>query len=286
MSVTWNRRRVSAFADEIGDELQTQLEVLAANDVGNIELRGVWGKGVLDLSAAEVRRVNDAARQAGVGFSAVASPIGKFPVAGDFAEERERMRRALEYAALLEAPFVRIFSYFIPAGDDAAVYRNQVLDWLGALAALAQPTGVRLAHENERGIYGDTGDRVLDLLDSIDSPAFTGIFDFANFVVCGQDAYRCWQQVRPHISYFHIKDAVAATGTVVPAGDGDGALARILGEAYAAGFDSFLTLEPHLDVAAASHGRTSPARFGIAADALGRVLTSIGEPAAEGTDQR
>jgi sugar phosphate isomerase/epimerase len=233
-----------------------------------------------------VRRVKDAARQAGVGFSAVGSPIGKFPVAGDFAEERERMRRALEYAALLEAPFVRIFSYFIPAGDDAAVYRNQVLDWLGALAALAQPTGVRLAHENERGIYGDTGERVLDLLASIDSPAFTGIFDFANFVVCGQDAYRCWQQVRPHISYFHIKDAVAATGTVVPAGDGDGALARILGEAYAAGFDSFLTLEPHLDVAAASHGRTSPARFGIAADALGRVLTSIGEPAAEGTDQR
>ena len=285
MSVTWNRRRVSAFADEIGDELQTQLEVLAANDVGNIELRGVWGKGVLDLSAAEVRRVKDAARQAGVEFSAVASPIGKFPVAGDFAEERERMRRALDYAALLEAPFVRIFSYFIPAGDDAAVYRNQVLDWLGALAALAQPTGVRLAHENERGIYGDTGDRVLDLLDSIDSPAFTGIFDFANFVVCGQDAYECWQKVRPHVSYFHIKDAVAATRTVVPAGAGDGALARILGEAYAAGFDSFLTLEPHLDVVAASHGRTSPARFGIAADALGRVLTSIGEPAAEGTDQ-
>ena len=157
MSVSWNRRRVSAFADEIGDALEQQLAVLAANDVGNIELRGVWGKGVLELSAAEVRRVKDAARQAGVGFSAVGSPIGKFPVAGDFGEERERMRRALEYAAVLEAPFVRIFSYFIPAGDDAAAYRSQVLDWLGALAELAEPTGIVLAHENERGIYGDTG---------------------------------------------------------------------------------------------------------------------------------
>ena len=286
MNVRWNRRRVSAFADEIGDELEAQLEVLGANDVGNIELRGVWGKGVLDLSAAEVRRLKDAARQAGVGFSAVGSPIGKFPVAGDFTEERQRMQRALDYAAVLEAPFVRIFSYFIPAGDDAAAYRNQVLDWLGALAQLAEPTGVCLAHENERGIYGDTGNRVLDLLDSIASPAFTGIFDFANFVVCGEDAYRCWQQVRPHISYFHIKDAVAATGTVVPAGEGDGAVARILAEAYVAGFDSFLTLEPHLDVAAASHGRTSPARFGTAADALKRVLAGIGRPAARGTDQR
>ena len=280
MSVRWNRRRVSAFADEIGDELDEQLEVLAANDVGNIELRGVWGKGVLELSAAEVRRVKAAASQAGVGFSAVGSPVGKFPVAGDFGEERERMRRALEYAAVLEAPFVRIFSYYIPNGDDAAAHRGQVLDRLGALAELAEPSGVVLAHENERDIYGDTGERVLDLLESIRSPAFTGIFDFANFVVCGEDPYRCWQQVRERISYFHVKDAVAATGRVVPAGEGDGAVVRILSEAYAAGFDSFLTLEPHLDVAGASHGRTSPARFGTAAAALRGVLEGIGRGAA------
>ena len=279
MNVTWNRRRVSAFADEIGDELETQLEVLAANDVGNIELRGVWGRNVLELSPAEVRRVQEAARQAGIGFSAVGSPIGKFPLAGDFDEERERMRRALDYAALLEAPFVRIFSYYVPAGDDAAQYRGQVLDWLGELVALAEPSGVRLAHENEREIYGDTGDRVRDLLESIRSPAFTGIFDFANFVMCGEEAYRCWQQVRPYVTYFHVKDAVAATGTVVPAGQGDGAVARILGEAYAAGFDSFLTLEPHLSVAAANFGRTSPARFKVAADALKRVLAAIGTEA-------
>ena len=183
MNVQWNPRRVSAFADEIGDDLELQLEVLAANGVGNIELRGVWGKPVLGAFPAEIRRVKDAARQARVGFSAVGSPIGKFPVAGDFADERERMRRALEYAAILEAPFVRIFSYYIPAGEEAANYRGQVLDWLGELATLAEATDIRLAHENERDIYGDVCSRVLDLLESIRSPAFTGIFDFANFVV-------------------------------------------------------------------------------------------------------
>ena len=275
MSVHWDPRRISAFADEIGDELELQLEVLAANGVGNIELRGVWGKNVLQLSAAEVRRVKDAARQAGVGFSAVASPIGKFPVAGDFAEERERMRRALDYAALLEAPYVRIFSYYIPERADAADYRGQVLDRLGELAALAEATDIRLAHENERHIYGDVCSRVLDLLENIDSPAFTGIFDFANFVVCGVDTHVCWQRVRRHISYFHVKDAVAATRKVVPAGGGDGAVARILGEAYAAGFDGFLTLEPHLNVAASGYGRTSPARFKVAADALKQVLAGL-----------
>ena len=186
------------------------------------------------------------------------------------------MRRALEFAALLEAPYVRIFSYYIPAGEDAAAYRGQVLDRLGELVALAETTDIRLAHENERHIYGDVCSRVLDLLENIGSSAFTGIFDFANFVVCGEDPYPCWQRVRHHISYFHVKDAVAATRTVVPAGAGDGAVARILGEAYAAGFDGFLTLEPHLNVAAGSYGRTSPARFKVAADALKQVLAGLG----------
>ena len=57
MNVQWNPRRISAFANEIGDELELQLEVLAANGVGNIELRDVWGRNVLELSAGEVRRV-------------------------------------------------------------------------------------------------------------------------------------------------------------------------------------------------------------------------------------
>jgi len=276
MSVRWNPRRVSAFADEIGAELELQLEVLAANGVGNIELRGVWGKNVLELSAAEVRRVKDAARQAGVGFSAVGSPIGKFRVAGDFAEERERLHRALDYATVLGAAYVRVFSYYIPQDEDPADYRGQVLDRLGELAALAEATDVRLAHENERHIYGDVCSRVLDLLEGIDSPAFTGIFDFANFVVCGVDAHACWQRVRRHISYFHVKDAVAATRRVVPAGAGDGAVARILGEAYAEGFDGFLTLEPHLNQAEGSYGRTSPDRFKVAADALKQVLAGLG----------
>ena len=69
---------------------------------------------------------------------------------------------------------------------------------------------------------------------------------------------------------------MAATRTVVPAGAGDGAVARILGEAYGAGFDGFLTLEPHLNAATDSYGRTSPARFKVAADALKQVLAGLG----------
>ncbi len=267
--------KISAFADEISDDLDVQIETLKANGVGFIELRGVWGKNVLALTLDEVREVKQRAAENGIGFSAVGSPLGKFPLDGDFDLQMESLKRALEVAQILEAPYIRMFSFYIP-GDDYAQYRGKVLDWMGQMIAEASKTSIVLAHENEKGIYGDTGERCLDLYTHLQSPAFTGIFDFANFVQVGEHPYQdCWLKLRPYIRYFHIKDALLETGQVVPAGQGDGAVEKILGEAFAAGFDNFLTLEPHLSLAAASYGRTTPALFGTAAGALWKILKQI-----------
>ena len=43
-----------------------------------------------------------------------------------------------------------------------------------------------------------------------------------------------------------MKDALAENGTVVPPGMGDGHVADILAELAGAGFDGFLSIEPHL----------------------------------------
>ena len=45
---------LSAFGDEIADDLQEQLQVLRELSVGYLELRGVWGKNVLHLDDDEV----------------------------------------------------------------------------------------------------------------------------------------------------------------------------------------------------------------------------------------
>jgi sugar phosphate isomerase/epimerase len=264
--------RVSAFADEIAKDLNDQLAALREQNVEAIELRGVWGKNALQLTTREIRDIRSAADAEGIGFSSIGSPLGKFPLDGDFNAQLEGVRRALEYAAILDAPYVRVFSYYIPKGDEPATHRSQVLDWLGRLVKEAENTDVVLAHENESGIYGNTGDRCLDLLTSLDSPAFAGVFDFANFVHEGENTLECWSKLRDRIVYFHIKDMNSASRKVVPAGDGDGNVAAILRDAKDRGFDGYLSLEPHLS---GEYGETGVERFRAAVAGIRRVLSTL-----------
>ena len=265
--------RISAFADEISDDLGQQMYHLKKNGIGFIELRGVWGKNVLALSEEEVREVRQQADGEGLGLSAVGSPLGKFPIDGDFEDQMEGLKWALEIAQMLDAPYIRMFSFWMPPGEDPAAHRTQVMDWLGKMIAEAEKTPIILAHENEKGIYGDTAQRCLDLYSNLRSPAFTGVFDFANYLQCEQrPALDCWPLLKEHITYFHIKDARLDSGQVVPAGEGDGDLEQVLRDAFQNGFSNFVTLEPHLSVAAASYGRTTPELFETAVRALHRIL--------------
>lgn len=272
--------KLSAFADEIGQDLAEQIAVLKRNGVHNIELRSVWDKKVLALTIDEVKQVKQQVQDAGMGFSAVGSPLGKFPLSGNIQEQLDATKKALEIAKVLEAPYIRIFSFHMPKGDDPAQHRAQVIDWLSAMIKEAEQTEIILAHENENGIYGDIGERCLDLYETLKSPNFTGIFDFANFVQAGEQPYTdCWGKLRKHISYFHIKDARLEDRKVVPPGQGDGDMAKILREAYADGFDSFLTLEPHLFKACPEYGETTAERFETAANALKEILSRIPQAA-------
>lgn len=268
---------ISAFADEIGDDLDLQISTLVANRVSHIELRGVWGKNVLMLSEDEIHEIKKKATDQGIGFSAIGSPLGKFPLDAEFTYQLEGLKKALDYAAILEAPYIRMFSFFIHEDQDPGKYRSQVIDWLGQMIAEAEKTDIILAHENEKGIYGDTGARCLDLYTTLSGKSFTGVFDFANFVQCHQHPYQdCWLKLQPYITYFHVKDALLESGKVVPAGYGDGDIEKILREAFMNGFRNFLTLEPHLSLAEANYGKTSPELFKTAVDALNGILERIG----------
>jgi len=268
---------LTGFADEISPELGVQLDTLAAEGMRFLELRGVWGKNVLKLDDAEIARVKGALRERGVGVSSIGSPIGKIGIGDDFAPHLADFRRALAVAAELAAPFIRIFSFFMPEGDDPASHREAVLDRLGQLVRAAEGSGVTLLHENEKEIYGDTPGRCLDLLRSIDSPIFRAAWDPANFVQCGVRPHReGYAELRPYIAYVHVKDSILATRQVVPAGEGDGELRETIAALHASGFDGFFSLEPHLQAGGKCGGFSGPELFRTAAQAFKGVLGEQG----------
>lgn len=237
---------ISGFADEIASDLNQQIALLQDLDMHYLEMRGVNGRFLVEYTleeAAEIKKTLDAA---GIRLSSVGSPIGKIRITDDFEPHFELLRHTVELAHLMETPNIRMFSFFMPQGEDPARYHDEVMRRLDRMAQYAAQHNVVLLHENEKEIYGDIAPRCLEIMQELYSDSFKAVFDFANFVQCGQDTWEAWEVMRPYVSYVHIKDALFATGGVVPAGEGDGQVKRILGELKKQGYQGFLSLEPHL----------------------------------------
>jgi len=267
---------LSGFADEISPDLDAQLEVLERLGIHYLELRGVWSKNVLALDDREIKTVKAELAKRGIKVSAIGSPIGKIRIDDPFGPHLKDFRRAIDIAEYLDCPYIRIFSFYVPEGE-ADAYRPQVMDRMAALLDEAEGHAVTLLHENERHIYGDIPRRCLDLLEGLDSPQLRMTFDPANFVLCGVRPFsEGYDLLKNYIVYLHIKDARMAEQEVTPAGEGDGELPALFRALVADGYDGFASLEPHLARAGAFSGFSGPDLFGVAAQALRRVIQEAG----------
>ncbi len=187
--------RLSAFADEISQDPLEQIEVLSSHGIRHIEFRAIHGTNVLDLEDEQHEAFRSLLRARGFGLSALGSPIGKIRITESFDDHLVRFDRALDLADFYETPRIRVFSFYIPPGDDPAIHRHEVIARLKELALRAQRRGVTLMLENEKGIYGDTAHRVSDVLESVDSPFLAHAFDPANYVEVGQNIEQAWSLV-------------------------------------------------------------------------------------------
>lgn len=273
--MTAARFMLSAFGDEIAPDLLTQLDVLAAEGVHALELRAAWGVNVLDLDQAQVQQARTLLRERGFVVSAIGSPIGKSRLDQPRAFEVQRLERAIAAAEAFDTRSIRVFSFYTPS-DQAAAYRDEVLERLHLLTNRAAQAGVTLLHENEKEIYGDTAARCHDLLTSINSPTLRQAFDPANFVQVGaRPMIDAWPLLADWTTHVHIKDAVFADGSVRPAGEGDGAIAELLAALVARDYMGYLTLEPHLKLAGPAGGESGVEGMRVAIAALRRLLMPL-----------
>jgi len=271
---TWT---LSGFGDEIDPDPVVQLAVLQALGARHIEVRGAWNTNVLDLDADQLGRLSKLLAERGMAVSAIASPIGKVDVSAPVDAEVVRLSTGIRAAHRLGSHYIRIFSFYRGEGVAAAAIRDGVLERMRALADLAEREDMVLLHENEKDIYGDIPERVLDIIESVGSDALRVAWDSANFVQVGVRPFtEGYAMLRPHLEYLHVKDAVAKTGQVVTVGAGDGELVETLTALRDDGYSGVTSLEPHLARTNALGGFSGPVSFGEAARAFRDLTTRLG----------
>jgi sugar phosphate isomerase/epimerase len=270
---------LSGFADEISPDPREQLATLAAESITHLELRSAWSVNVADFTGGQIADLRARLDDAGVRVSAIGSPVGKIPLGAPLGPELGRMRRVAATAREFGTAIVRVFSFYIPPGEPPERHRAQVIERMAALAEIAAGHGLVLAHENEKEIFGDTPGRCADLITSVNSPALRATFDAANFVQCGVRPFsKAYGLLRPYLLYLQVKDALAATGEVVPAGEGDGQVRETLAALRDSGFEGFMSLEPHLARAGRYGGFSGPEGFTRAARSLKFLLNELAIP--------
>lgn len=270
--------RLSAFSDEAGKDLSVQIEALKRNGLTLTELRSVGGKNVKDLTLDEAREISAELTKNGIALSALGSPMGKVDVTVDFDAYLGDVRHMCELAQILGTDRIRMFSFY-----NAYESRETVIAYLRRMVEVAKEYGVTLCHENEKKIYGDTVERVLDLYENVEGMSF--VYDPANFLQCDEMPEKTLPALHGLSLYFHIKDVIHESGTLVPAGYGDGDIARLVNMIDR---DTILTLEPHLKVFSGYneidgeemkhrfHFATSGEAFDAAVAAMKKILTENG----------
>lgn len=141
---------LSAFADEAAEGLDEQLEALAQENIRMIELRCVDGVNCSELGVEDAVRIHKKLEAHHVTLSALGSPYGKIGIMDSFDEHFDKFARSMEVCKVLECSRIRMFSFYIPQGEEPEKYRGEVFRRLERMVELARKNDVLLVHENEK----------------------------------------------------------------------------------------------------------------------------------------
>ena len=278
---------LSAFADEVTEVFADQLKYLNKQNIGYIEPRNFDGTNVSSLTLDQAKEYKAQMDKHGIRASAIGSPVGKIDITADQTDHFKLFTHTLDLAEIFETDKIRMFSYFYPENTDVHDYREQILENLGKMLDEADKRGIKLCHENEARIYGESPADCEDILKYFGG-RMRAVLDMGNFRLGGYDPLEGYEKLHTYFEYIHIKDGFA-DGVIVPAGEGDGKIKEILTmfNSYT-DRDVFLTLEPHLttfsgldklsnmdDIKVQNAFETPEIAFDTATENLRKIIASI-----------
>ena len=260
--------RVAVINDEISQDFDHACYV-AAHDFGMswMELRSMWGKNTMALSAAEVDEALKILAKYKLQVTDIASPLGKtdFPGApkspygskGDlhgaaevtFKEQDEILERSIALAKQFKTDKIRGFDFW--RLDDVAPFRAGIDEKLRDWAERAAKQGVLLLLENEFECNTATGRESVRTLNAVKVTNLALNWDPAKAVMRGElDAFpTAWELLpKDRIHHCHCKNAIKnAEGKIewAPVGKGIIDWTAQLRALKQVGFHDALSLETH-----------------------------------------
>ena len=262
---------LSAFADEVTQDFIGQLEYLVSENIGYIEPRFIDGKNIMDLTEFELKEAKKKLNDHNLKVSAIGSPIGKVVITESFGPHLDKFKHAVQIALQFETKFIRVFSYYAPEGAKIVDYRDEVIERMARKAEVLKDVDVKMVHENEGGIYGETAKRCVDIIESVNSPKLRLVYDPANLVwhdKIKDNIQSCWPLMKPYVSHVHIKDWRVDKSIGSIPGHGDAQIELLLLELTKMNYSGCLTMEPHLEAGGQFGGQTGPELYSKAVNAV------------------
>ncbi len=251
------------ISDEAGNSLDSQIQATRELGWHHIEMRNVE---VAGHAKANLHDIPDAAfdvvvgrlADAGIRVHCLASTIGNWAKSVDdpFDITLAEVGRSIPRMQRLGTRLVRIMSYKVREGDDQR--EDERFRRLREVTRRFLDAGITPVHENCMNYGGMSWRHAVRLLESV--PGLRWVFDTANPVFNvdhslpeprpRQDPWEFWTHVRDASVHIHIKDArwnpARNDADYTFPGEGDGAVHRILADAFSRGYDAGISIEPHM----------------------------------------
>ncbi len=163
--------------------------------------------------------------------------------AGKQEEAWAEAQTMVELAGELGAQFVRVFgaSRLTDAQEDWAV--EVASDGLSRLAEVAKKSNVKVGVET--GGYFNKTHRVRRVLEKVNAPQATAVWDILHPTRAGESASQVWANVGGRVGYLHMRDARSDGDNwpQAPLGTGVLPVREVIRLLASSGFDGFLSIE-------------------------------------------
>lgn len=242
------------ITDEISQDLQVACDLAKKYGLDGVEIRSVWDRGPHKLDDADIAKIQEITKAAGLEVCGISAPFFKCDIDNDaeIKEQYEILDRCVALAQKLSAPFVRGFTFWSKGEFDE--YFDRIVAHLQDAAKHIEGTGITLVIEMDPSVFANDAARVAKIVAAVDRENVRGLFDPGNLIwnpnyeTPYPDAYEI---MKPYIAHVHVKDADIINGKpdAVKVGTGrvdfKGLFRRLIDD----GYQGYIVLETHYRLA-------------------------------------